>query len=364
MDELPDIPGLNGAVETLTAWSQNSDPQALTLSILLFLVVVVFRRKLADLATALIGRLLKSMSIEMSETVRTEVSTAMRAILIAGSLLIISDELRLPEVFGGLIRKALISVLVISVFAGLYRLLEPAIAVLHPKRLGDIAFDLSWVVRIGQFVVLLLAITAVLAVWNIDISSALTGVGVFGAGLAIAAQDLLRNLFAGMANMSEKRFSSGDWIAVEGGVEGIVSRVDVRSTTIMGFDRVPRYVPNADLSNAVILNKSRMDHRRVSWTIKIVREASDEQIAQVCAGIERHLVESGDFVTDGSAAMFLAPVGLSDASVDVMIYAFAKTIAYGEYLEVCSRLMIAIRAAVAEAETELAFPTQSIILHK
>jgi small-conductance mechanosensitive channel len=86
-------------------------------------------------------------------------------------------------------------------------------------------------------------------------------VGVLGAGLAIAAQDFVRNLVAGMNNMSEKRFERGDWIAVEGGIEGTVQRIDVRSTTIMGFDRVPRYVPNSGLSNAIVLNKSRIRHQ-------------------------------------------------------------------------------------------------------
>ncbi|MEM6576903.1 MAG: mechanosensitive ion channel domain-containing protein [Pseudomonadota bacterium] len=362
MEELSENPVLDRLANALGAWSPETTPEALLFALLMLVAVIVLRKPLAALSARVIESVLKALSINVSESMRVEFNAALRVIVVAGTALLLMDVVDLPDVFGGVVRRLLVSVLVLAVFATWYRLVEPFISLLDVKKSDQKLTDTTWIVRLAQFIVILLAITAVMAVWEIDISTALTGVGVFGAGLAIAAQDFVRNLFAGMANASEKRFAPGDWIAVEGGVEGIVSRVDVRSTTVLGFDRVPRYVPNADLSNATVLNKSRMDHRRVYLTIPLVLDASDEQIGQVCEALNTYLSECGDFVDDGSLFMMVTPVGLGEASLDVMIYAFTKGSTYQDYLSASSGLALAVRGAVRDAETSLAYPTQTVML--
>ena len=362
MNSSPEL-SLDGAVaRALSDWSARSDPYALLLASLLFVAVLLLRRPIAAAAERVTAWVLGKLSIELSQSVSKEIDAALRVIVVASAALLVVNALGVPEVFGGVLRRLLNSVLIIAVFAAWYRLIEPMVAVIDPKKFSDHTVETNWIVRLGQFVVVLFGITALLALWGIDISSAITGVGVFGAGLAIAAQDLVRNLFAGMTNMSEERFSVGDWVAVEGGVEGIVTRIDVRSTTILGFDRVPRYVPNASLSDAIVLNKSRRDHRRIYWTVSLVRDATDAQVEAVCASLRTYLSESGDYVDDGSLLALVTPVGLSESAIEIMIYAFSRTTAYQPYLEVCGRLTLAIRRAVSEADTRLAYPTQTVVM--
>ncbi len=64
--------------------------------------------------------------------------------------------------------------------------------------------------RVAHFGVILFGISALLTVWQVDISGAMAGVGVLGAGVAIAAQDLVHNLVAGMNSQSENSFSEED----------------------------------------------------------------------------------------------------------------------------------------------------------
>ncbi|PRY19783.1 MscS family membrane protein [Aliiruegeria haliotis] len=342
------------------AWLARMDAETLAISLGLCVLVILLRRPLASTLVRLIRWTLKSLSIEMSGEMKDEADKFMRILLVTGVLLLTSEALSPPEVAGGFFRQILISVLVLAIFAAWYRLVEPMISLIRPGKITGVQLDTSWMVRLGQFVVVLMSITAFLEVWNIDISSALTGVGVLGAGLAIASQDFIRNLIAGMNNMSEKRFETGDWIAVDGGVEGTVTRVDVRSTTVMGFDHVPHYVPNSELSNATVLNKSRMDHRRAFWTIGLVLDASDEQIRQVCDDVQKHLRESGDFVVADDFPLIVCPIGLSDSAIEIRILGFTRTKDYEPYLEACGRLVSALRSALKAAGTELAYPTRSI----
>lgn len=113
------------------------------------------------------------------------------------------------------------------------------------------------------------------------LAGALTGVGVLGAGLAIATQDIIRNLIAGMNNMIENRFSIGDTIQIENILVGTVEEIDLRSTLIRGFDQIPRHVPNSDLSNAVVLNYAHRRNRRVKVNVPSVLSSTPEKLAQV-----------------------------------------------------------------------------------
>ncbi len=344
------------------AWFDRLNWHAALLAIILVAAIVLFRGPLAAALARGLRWVLASLSITISNDVATEFETFLRVLLVTGSLLIALDALSPPEVAGGFGRNLLISVVVLAIFAAWYRLLEPMMALISPEKLADVRVDTSWMVRLGQFVVVLMAITALLAVWKIDISSALTGVGVLGAGLAIAAQDFIRNLVAGMNNMSEKRFETGDWIAVDGVVEGTVHRVDVRSTTIMGFDHVPRHVPNSELSNAIVQNKSRMDHRRIRWTVPLVLQASDPQVDGFCDAVRQYMEDCGDFVTDGSCPLIVCPVGLSGSAIEILVFGFTQTREYQPYIEANGRLVSALRTAVADAGTHLAYPTQTVFL--
>lgn len=345
----------------MDVWAKTTDHELIISTLVVLLIIVVLRKPLANLAMRGLLWVMSTLSIELSTDVQNEIVKVLRVVIVTGSALLLIDSLDLPKLFGGVVERVLISVLVLAVFAAWYRLVPPFVALIDPNQLSKLTADVSWLARIAQFIIVVLAVTAVLEVWDIDISSALTGVGVFGAGLAIAAQDLIRNLFGAMSNMSEKRFQPGDWVAIEGGVEGIVTKVDLRSTTIQDFDLVPQFVPNVDLANSVVLNKSKMTHRKVYWTIRLVLEASDTQIEQVCKDLEAYLHDCGDFLDDGSQLLFVIPTGLTSDAVEILVFGFTKTKDYKPYLEACAGLTLAIRKAVRDAGTELAYPTQAIV---
>lgn len=61
----------------------------------------------------------------------------------------------------------------------------------------------------------------------------------FGVAVALGAQDLFKNLIAGFFVIGERRFQPGDWINVEGIVEGTVLQIGFRTTTVRRFDREP-----------------------------------------------------------------------------------------------------------------------------
>ena len=165
-----------------------------------------------------------------------------------------------------------------------------------------------------------------------------------------------------MTNISEKRFETGDAIEIENQIMGTVERIDLRSTKIVGFDEVPRYVPNADLSNAIVKNYSVLKRRRVLVKVPLVLSSTQDQIEAVRDGLKAYHRTSGDFDLTDAAPKYIYVSGLGPSSIDIMIYAWTTGPAYELLLQVTERLSLAILRITREAGTKLAYPTQTLHL--
>ncbi len=361
-----DIPSMDTFVEVrdrFDHWLDGLDLSVVVASVVFLVVVVLCRKSLSRWIMALISALLKRLSIDISDSVVQELTRTTSVLLVTFAVFGVMEVLNFPRMPVDLFRRILASVAVIAVFSGWYNLSGPFVSLLQSDRFSDVRMETGWMERVARFGILLFGITSLLEVWQVDISAALTGVGVLGAGLAIATQDLIRNLVAGMNNMSEKRFAVGDAIQIDGSFVGTVEAIDLRSTLIRGFDQIPRYVPNSELSNAVVLNFSHRHHRRVLLSIPLVLSSAEAQVLQVRNALREHLTTSGDFELSEDAPQHVYVEGLSDSAVTLIFYAWTNNPDYDNFLQVNERLSLKILEAVQAANTELAYPTQTINLH-
>jgi MscS family membrane protein len=163
-----------------------------------------------------------------------------------------------------------------------------------------------------------------------------------------------------MSNMSEKRFTTGDSIEIEGVLIGTVRKIDLRSTLIIGFDQIPRHVPNSELSNSVVMNLSKRKHRRIRLKIPLVLSSTQAQVEEVRDRLKDYLDTSGDFEISDESPQYVHVNDLGDSSVDILFYAWTQTAEYAEYLKVTERLSLTILSTVKASGSDLAYPTQTI----
>ena len=90
---------------------------------------------------------------------------------------------------------------------------------------------IGWIIKSLKILIFILGLAAVLELWGIKIGPIIAGLGLFGVAVALGAQDLFKNLISGILVLVEKRFKIGDWILVEGIIEGIVEKIGFRSTS-------------------------------------------------------------------------------------------------------------------------------------
>tara|TARA_B100000745_G_scaffold78299_1_gene47660 strand:+ start:1065 stop:2243 length:1179 start_codon:yes stop_codon:yes gene_type:complete len=94
----------------------------------------------------------------------------------------------------------------------------------------------------------------ILAHLNINISPLIAGLGLGGLSVALALQPTLANLFAGTYVMTEGAVTTGDYIQLEGGVEGYVMDVSWRSTRLQTWTNNMVVIPNSKFAETIITN--------------------------------------------------------------------------------------------------------------
>ncbi len=139
----------------------------------------------------------------------------------------------------------------------------------------------------STIIIIAAAAYALLMVWDINPTAWLASAGVIGIAVGIAARDTLANLFAGFFIIAESPYKLGDYIVLDNGQRGEVTKVGIRSTRLLTRDDVEITVPNAEMANAKVINES--GGRWVKFRIRIkvgVAYGSDvDQVVELLEGI-------------------------------------------------------------------------------
>lgn len=114
--------------------------------------------------------------------------------------------------------------------------------------------------RFMHVVVAIILLLSLLGIWGVSLTPLLASAGIAGIALALAAQDTLANLFAGVAVYADGLYEVGDYVVLDAGAEsevrGEVRDVGLRSTRILTRDDVLVIVPNSVIANGRVINET------------------------------------------------------------------------------------------------------------
>jgi small-conductance mechanosensitive channel len=114
----------------------------------------------------------------------------------------------------------------------------------------------------------IIGILIILALLGISITPLITALGVGGLAVALALQDTLANLFAGIHILVEKSIRVGDFIRLETGQEGRVEDITWRTTRIKMMPNNMVVIPNNKLSRSVVTNYS-LPEKKMMLTLSV-----------------------------------------------------------------------------------------------
>ena len=325
----------------------------------ILLVFLIFRQFFSRFILRRVAKIVASSSNKLDDTLATALSEPVRFIPAVIGIFFATEYLDLsgtPQVMATSLNRSLI---VFVVFWTLYRMVDPLSFLLGKIERVFTSAMVDWLIKAIKLLVALIGIATILEIWGIQVAPIIAGLGLFGVAVALGAQDLFKNLIAGILILVEKRFAIGEWIQVDGVVEGTVESIGFRSTFVRRFDKAPVFVPNAQLSDVAVTNFSRMTYRRIYWVIGVEYRTTTDQLRQIRDGIEDYITSNPDFVAADKATLFVRLDRFNDS---FMVYCFTKTTVWGEYLKVKEDLAYAVKAIVEDAGSGFAFPSRSLYL--
>ncbi len=101
----------------------------------------------------------------------------------------------------------------------------------------------------------------VLQTLGVSIAPLLTALGVGGLAVALALQDTLANLFAGVHILASKTVQPGDYIRLSSGEEGYVVDINWRQTTVRQLSNNLVVIPNGQLAKTNMTNYTRPEQQ-------------------------------------------------------------------------------------------------------
>ena len=145
---------------------------------------------------------------------------------------------------------------------------------------------------VGRFVVAVFMVVGFVYALNqlgVSIGPLLGLLGLAGLAMALAFQDLLGNIIAGVFLSIRRPFDAGHQVSVNG-FEGTVESINLREVALVGFDGVRVHIPNAGVWSNPIVNYTELGDRRTSFDVAVSYstdlDAAREVILEVMGSIE------------------------------------------------------------------------------
>ena len=125
--------------------------------------------------------------------------------------------------------------------------------------------------------------------WGINVAAWMAGAGIVGIAVGFAAKDPLANLFAGVSLIVDAPYKNGDFIVLDTGERGMVTKIGLRSTRILTRDDIEITVPNAVIANERIINETggRWPKERIRIDVGVAYGSDLDRVREVLLDVAR-----------------------------------------------------------------------------
>jgi small conductance mechanosensitive channel len=205
--------------------------------------------------------------------------------------------------------------------------------------------------RVARVLVILLFAIMALQNLGVELLPLIAGLGVAGAGVALATQGVLSNMVAGLTIIFTKPYRVGEYVAIVG-VEGQVDSITLFNTALIHPDRSRIVVPNRKVVGEILHNYGRI--RQAEVKVGVAYE-SDLPLALGAIG---DLVRANPRVLADPAPV-IQVVSLADSAVQIAVRPWVSVVDYGM---VAGELNISLLAELRRRGVVIPYPQREVRL--
>lgn len=206
-----------------------------------------------------------------------------------------------------------------------------------------------------KVLIMIFVVLAILEAFGLPVTSLITGLGIGGLVISLAAQDTASNLIAGLVILIEHPFAIGDWISTSQ-EEGLVEDITFRSTKIRTIENTLAIIPNSVISAEMVTNGSQRKKRMSEFTVGVCYDTPRSKIEKVCEEFRKLLADDEEI--DEPVVVRLS--GFGSSSIDILVRYYTKTTDPLEFLEVTEKINLQIISIMEDNEVEFAFPSTTV----
>lgn len=178
----------------------------------------------------------------------------------------------------------------------------------------SLASAYSYLTVIIRFFIWIVGILFILSNLGYDVSAFIAGLGIGGLAIALALQNMIKDLFSAFVIILDKPIRIGDYVDFGGDTKGTVKSIGIRSTRITGEDHAEIVMPNGDLINKVVKNyKNGMNHH-ITLNLSL---AEDKDVAKIVNDLKEIFEHEG--VSTRTIEIFLSEINPDQRKYKVSI---------------------------------------------
>lgn len=205
--------------------------------------------------------------------------------------------------------------------------------------------------KLLSYTALFIILILILKQLNVKLAAILGAAGIAGIAIGFASQTSLSNIISGVFLISEKAFTVGDIIKVDG-ISGIILSVDLLSVKIRTFDNQYVRIPNEKLINNEVVNVTKFPIRRLDINLTIAYKEDLSRVRELLLEI----TEKNPHCLDNPEPLFVIKE-FGDHGVELLLGVwFFKT----DYLVTKNTMMQEIKEHFDREGIEIPFPHLSL----
>lgn len=224
------------------------------------------------------------------------------------------------------------------------------------KRIKGNQTLINFISKVTKGIIYVIAIFLVMAELNFNLSGLIAGLGLGGVIVALAAQDIAKNLFGGMAIIVDKPFSVGDWIQTTN-YSGTVEDISFRSTRLRMTDNTVVTIQNSTLSNEPVINYAKLPMRRFSTTLNLALETNSNVVENIIGKV-KFALSNTEGVLPNDLNVYLQKI--ADDGIEIGIFFNTNIVSYYDYLSFCEQVNLLLLKVLESENVKLAYPTQKV----
>lgn len=230
---------------------------------------------------------------------------------------------------------------------------------IRKRERGDIKIkQLGGLMMILNLIIWFVGIVFLLSNWGIEVTPIIAGLGIGGIAVALAAQNILGDLFSYFVIFFDRPFEAGDFIIVDDKM-GTIEYVGIKTTQIRALGGEQIIIGNSNLTNSRIHNYKRMVQRRVVFSLDVEYGTPLETLQNIPPML-KSIVQKRKLTTFDRAHF----AAYKDWSLRFEVVYFVLSADFNTYMDIQQEINFEIYQEFEKQKINFAFPTQSMVIKK